>query len=310
MLSSLVGPEIADNIVNVTFPSNRRISKWPENDLKTEMSILLEKEVSDIQCGCRDLRCIFEDATNGLLGTTLKKKINLLRPVDYGATEKDSDFDKSARWIYSNSKTYKNNVEDESGNQALDRVKLNIHRVAQFGEPWNMSIIQELHLACAPELKETDDAERESHREAKYPSSPGGRFLLNYAIDLMKNGQLNSVTKKNSLDAAAFLLSSIIRSHAFSDGNGRTARAAYVCALQQGNHAFVAPRFEIENEMHRMDRMEEGDSPDPTTTTDTGTTQAAGRGLSYNIADYEDTYPVPYPGIIYLNYIDVPVEYG
>jgi hypothetical protein len=53
-------------------------------------------------------------------------------------------------------------------------------------------------------------------------------------------------------DYALYLLATVVRAHGFTDGNGRTARAAYALAMLRGGVAFRAPTNQFETSLHGL----------------------------------------------------------
>lgn len=111
---------------------------------------------------------------------------------------------------------------------------------------------------------------RATHPDPNYPGSGGGRYLHQYSSQLSRQLQASALmprtlmlpsgtpapnaNNKNMLvlpthflptsnytNIACFLFGSYMRSHGFTDGNGRTVRCIFACAIIKSGVPFVAP---------------------------------------------------------------------
>lgn len=87
----------------------------------------------------------------------------------------------------------------------------------------------------------------------KYPSSYFGAAVLKRALRELKTTPVPAARHDRWYDWGLYLFAAIMTSQAFSDGNKRTARFAYMAMLQKGDVPFMAPTAALGAELAQMD---------------------------------------------------------
>ncbi len=124
-----------------------------------------------------------------------------------------------------------------------------------------VSMRQDL-VALGPDTRVLDDiyrkvvlnppAYRAPNVQTTYPSSIGGRYLLEWIFCQMANFPYPPVGDPLWDDLALFFLGAIVTVQAFTDGNKRVGRIAYAIVLLKGGRPFKAPSVTLENELYHM----------------------------------------------------------
>lgn len=98
----------------------------------------------------------------------------------------------------------------------------------------------------------TDKPYRGPNPEPKYPSSFGGKHLLEDIFKSTAAVRWPDRGNEHWDDFALFYLGSIVTVQAFVDGNKRVGKMAYALTLIKGGRPFRAPVPRLENELYRM----------------------------------------------------------
>jgi hypothetical protein len=98
----------------------------------------------------------------------------------------------------------------------------------------------------------TDRPFRGPNPSAKYPSSFGGKHLLEEIFKSTGAVRWPARGHEHWDDYALFYLGSIVTVQAFPDGNKRVGKMAYAITLIKGGRPFRAPVLRLENELYRM----------------------------------------------------------
>jgi hypothetical protein len=84
----------------------------------------------------------------------------------------------------------------------------------------------------------------------KIPASATGAWLLSESLGFVRAALAGGGPPWQEL--ALYMLGMLIRSHGFTDGNGRTARGAYAVLMLRGAVPFVAPTIAFEQTLHQL----------------------------------------------------------
>jgi len=98
---------------------------------------------------------------------------------------------------------------------------------------------------------------RSPNATTAYPSSIGGRFLLELIFGWTSSAVWPAPGDAQWLDVALFYLGAVAAVQGYPDGNKRAARMGYAITLLKGKRPFVAPSPGLESELVRM----RGDGP-------------------------------------------------
>ena len=176
---------------------------------------------------------------------------NVIVPLaTYGALPADIDRVKAAKWICFASNTL------GGGNQAGVATVLNLIHQNNL----RLDSIVNLRLINTAINSIGGGGPAPAYRgialpPSRIPSSPLGAWLLQESLTFIGNYAANigqPAGPASWLDLGLYLLGATIRSHGFTDGNGRTARALYASCLLRGGVAFVAPTNGYEQTLHQL----------------------------------------------------------
>lgn len=247
-LARLVSDDTAAAAVEMTYQIDSGLAQGDEDRLVADFKLMLQKELNDVLSGHYDLGRIAVDAGVGKFRQQAAAG-GFSAPADYGAATTDSDLLKAAKWVSYKSASL-TPVQGGGGNpSALVAIEAAI-KMATNMNLWNANLATYLHKQCAP--PGTFDELRGIMPGAKYPSTAGGRFLIQAAFKQMAGIAKPGLNDSKWYDVAGFLFGSIVRAHSFSDGNGRVARAAYAAAVIKGGLPFAAPTKAMEDEMCKL----------------------------------------------------------
>jgi len=108
--------------------------------------------------------------------------------------------------------------------------------------------LDRIHAALCPHAPGT----RMPNPEVSYPSSVGGRHLLETIFEWTAEAEWPLPGDEAWLDVALFYLGAIGTVQGYPDGNKRIARMAYTITLLRGRRPFLAPNAELEEQLIRM----------------------------------------------------------
>jgi len=109
-------------------------------------------------------------------------------------------------------------------------------------------VLDRIHARLFPEAP----AQRSPNPTVAYPSSIGGRHLLETVFGWTADALWPRPGDPGWLDVALFYLGAIGSAQGFADGNKRMARFAYALTLIRGSRRFVAPGDALERMLIRM----------------------------------------------------------
>lgn len=109
-------------------------------------------------------------------------------------------------------------------------------------------LLDSLHAKLSPDAP----AHRSSNPETPYPSSVGGRHLLELVFEWTAEAEWPRPGDIWWLDVALFYLGAIGTVQGYADGNKRAARMAYSLILLRGRRPFIAPSPELELDLFQM----------------------------------------------------------
>lgn len=224
-------------------------SRW-QGFLDNKRSQLEKQRKRAIACKSH-INWLFQEAMTGKLAKELRKPENIKLESRYGATDKDIDAVKGAKWIMDCSHSI-NNPHSPNSN-----VSITVDEVANLIIECNrkqMSVFDIKTLEFLHEgLVKGKKIERRGYLDASNPFTTSGvaRFLQRAVAEKVSSlGARSKFLKDEDWDnIACFFLGAYMRSHGFSDGNGRPNRALFVLTMIQGFRPFVAPTgaFEQDN---------------------------------------------------------------
>lgn len=87
----------------------------------------------------------------------------------------------------------------------------------------------------------------------KYPSSFGGRFLLDFIFKLTAGLRWPARGDGKWDDYALFYLGAIVAVQGFTDGNKRVGKLAYAITLLRSGRSFRAPTIQLENDLYQLE---------------------------------------------------------
>ncbi len=175
-----------------------------------------------------------------------------MNPVDYGAKDTDSNLDKATQYIIFTSNTLKNTA--DSATAPVTRVAIrNMFQQAAGHDVRTEKTMRDLHGACVDTA--TIPASRSTNTTAPYPGVGGGAYLLAASMNMARSMQLPAAASVEWFDLACYMLGSVIRSHGFTDGNGRAGRAAYAVAMLRGGVTFRPLKVDEEKLLHGLTKV-------------------------------------------------------
>jgi len=171
--------------------------------------------------------------------------------ADYGAKDTDTGLAKASQYIIFTSNSLKKTA-DAGGAVTRGAITAALENAAQY-DPRSEATLRDLHRRIVDQttLKPT----RCMDKGAPYPSTGGAGFLLETTFAMAKGIPLPPHGDAAWFDLACFLLGASIRSHGFTDGNGRIGRAAFATAMLKGGGTFVALKVEAEKLIHGLDSV-------------------------------------------------------
>lgn len=176
-----------------------------------------------------------------------------LAVTDYGARATDSDLDKATAWIISSSNSLVRSADDPSAPVNRTKVRAALQTASTTMDIRSENTLRYLHTQLVNQagLRPT----RGPAKEAPYPTTGGAGFLLEKTFDLAQGIQLPAHADQKWFDLACYLFGAVVRSHGFTDGNGRVGRGAYAAAMLTGGVAFVALKPSAEKLIHGLDSV-------------------------------------------------------
>ncbi len=247
-LFNVVGDPTARDVIDLIVTHNCTAAinaGWSYDQLFGAADQYITADIANILGASLRLANLVGDFQAGLLGPQIAGP-NILAPANYHVAVGDNAATQAAKWICNSSNTL------GMGHLAA------VRNVLQLAIAGNLDMENRQHLLMinnATNLGAAGPAFRGvALPPGKIPSSPSGAWLLNQALILIHgHAALGGVGNPTWRDLACYLLGAIIRCHGYTDGNGRTARAAYaICVLRGGGAGFDAPTVAFEQTLHGL----------------------------------------------------------
>jgi hypothetical protein len=177
---------------------------------------------------------------------------DVMTPAEYKANDADSNLDKATRWIISSSTSLVKSADDPNAPVNANKIKTAL-QTASAMDIRAEATLRYLHreLVNQATLRPT----RGPAKEAPYPSTGGAGFLLKTTFDLAQGIGLPAPNDPRWFNLACYLFGAVVRSHGFTDGNGRVGRGAYAAAMLAGGLPFVALKPSAEKLIHGLDHV-------------------------------------------------------
>lgn len=172
---------------------------------------------------------------------------------DYGARASDSDLDKATAWIISSSNSLVKSADDSNAPVNRAKVRAALQKASTSMDIRAEDTLRYLHTQLVNQagLRPT----RGPAKEAPYPSTGGAGFLLETSFRLAQGINLPAHADRRWFDLACYLFGAVVRSHGFTDGNGRVGRGAYAAAMLTGGVSFQALKPSTEKLIHGLDNV-------------------------------------------------------
>lgn len=167
----------------------------------------------------------------GKLASTVAAK-HKIAPAKFKSKDDDADLTKAAKWI-----AFSSNSDKANFDKAVAGYEKILSAAVKMTAPNKWDHIKAFHKAVL-NIKE-DKGFRNVVAGNMITSSPTGSALLKTAVTTIETKTPGQGACKWE-DLAVYLMSSVIRSHGFIDGNGRAARALFALAMLKGNVPFWA----------------------------------------------------------------------
>lgn len=173
-------------------------------------------------------------------------------PATYGCVGTDSNLDKAVKYIVHTSNSLRNTADSLGAPVTRQGIRLALQNAALY-DVRSEATLRDLHrrLVDQSTLKES----RCMNTQAPYPSTGGAGFLLEATFSMARGIELPAQGHANWFNVACYLLGAAIRSHGFTDGNGRVGRAAYAAAMLKGGVPFVALEVDAEKLIHGLSQV-------------------------------------------------------
>lgn len=227
------------------------VNKDTQADFWKQMNAMLQHELNCVLNGHYHIGSLLIKARTSSFAQEMDQQT--MTPDKYGALAADADLLKAAKWLCNSSTSLKGNVGGGGGGGpiSISKVQGALDHVVNSG----MSV-QDVAFARYLHAEVVDQAKLPKSRgistEAKYPSIGGGRFLLESTFNLARGYTLPKAGSELWIGYGSFLFGGLVRSHGFTDGNGRVARAAYACARIKGGVPFAALTVEAEKKLSEL----------------------------------------------------------
>jgi hypothetical protein len=176
----------------------------------------------------------------------------IMPSADYNARDTDSNEDRATAYIVHTSNSLKTSADVPNAPITRTGVKDALRNAAMY-DVRSETVLRDLHRRSVNQasLKPT----RCMAKNAPYPSTGGAAYLLTKTFELARGFPAPPAGSLRWFDLSCFLLGAVIRSHGFTDGNGRVGRAAYAAAMLKGQRHFVALRVDAEKLIHGLSQV-------------------------------------------------------
>ena len=232
------------------FSGKYSYRKENEADANKMLGMLLQHELNCVlqahyYIGSLAVRARMGEFSNTLAGETMA-------PADYGAKVGDSNLEKATRYLIFTSNSLKNTADQNGAPVTAQGIKSAIENASMYDTRSELTL-RDLHRRCVDQagLKPS----RGTDLQVAYPSTGGAGFLLESTFNMAKGLALPPNEDARWFDLACFLLGAVIRSHGFTDGNGRVGRAAFAATLVKGGLPFAPLKVSAEKLLHGLDKV-------------------------------------------------------
>jgi hypothetical protein len=106
-------------------------------------------------------------------------------------------------------------------------------------------LLDRIHAQIVPDAPKA----RSPNPATAYPSSIGGRYLLELIFELTAGTEWPGRGDEHWIDVALFYLGAVTTVQGYPDGNKRIGRLAYAITLLKGSRPFVAPSLPLEADL-------------------------------------------------------------
>jgi len=258
-LASEASKTTAENVASLLFLAQVKLTNpeglyvtVPEDqadDYLDEMDVILHAECDQIAGTRAHVSSLIEEASAGQLHQRLEGMIEPEPTPDRKERRNPpppgiaGEIIKAANWI---SRSIHGNRKD----LVLASLNRHVHQSAHEG-PLGKSpkLLDQIYT----EIVEGAPKYRGPNPENAYPSSGGGRYLLEEMFRWTAEALWPMTGDRAWQDVALFYLGAIGTVQGFPDGNKRVARMAYAITLLKGGLPFIAPNSRLEAELIRMD---------------------------------------------------------
>jgi len=240
-----------DRKVRETNPGNGYIlTTESRSDYSDQMDGLLQIEFAQITAKRTYAAELLDAASNGQLRRRLDEAAapedsDTGTPQSGRPEARDAEIRKACDWIC------RSVHGDGNESEEMVREMLTEHVVnAPPGEVLGPTpaLLDRIHARIASDAPR----HRSPNPATAYPSSIGGRYLLETVFSWTADALWPTPGDEQWLDVALFYLGAVGTVQGYPDGNKRAARMAYAITLLRGKHRFVAPSAALQAELIQM----------------------------------------------------------
>lgn len=227
-----------------------RYSPSGKGDYEKMLKALLQHEINTVLNANYYIGSLYSQARANKFSMEMRRET--MSPADFGARDDDSNVDKATSYIIFTSNSLKNTADNPGAAVTRNAIALALQNAAMY-DVRSEATLRDLHrrLVDQSTLKPT----RCMDKSAPYPSTGGAGYLLEHTFGLAKGLRLPAEESPAWFDLACFLLGGVIRSHGFTDGNGRVGRAAFAAAMLKGGLRFRALKVDAEKKVHGLSKV-------------------------------------------------------
>ena len=219
-------------------------------DYEKMLKALLQHEINVVLTSNYYIGSLYSQALGNKFSLEMRR--DAMSPTDFGARDDDTNVDKAASYIIFTSNSLKNSADTPGAAVTRSAIALALQNAALY-DVRSEATLRDLHrrLVDQSTLKPT----RSMDKSAPYPSTGGAGYLLQHTFEMAKGIRLPAQGSPAWFDLACFLLGGVIRSHGFTDGNGRVGRAAFAAAMLKGGLNFRALKVDAEKKVHGLSKV-------------------------------------------------------
>lgn len=242
-LAEMIGADRAEEVVRLLYGREARDSDPAERYVIVPCGDLAQysrRIDMSLQAECSQIEAVEAHAA-ALLRAAVEGALRPALGVAAGKVAGPEDIDLAAGWI--------------GRTLHADRTPAIRATLAEFaGGPANRAlgatpeILDRIHARLFPEAPDR----RSPNPDVAYPSSVGGRHVLEKVFSWTADAVWPRPGEASWLDVALFFLGAVGTAQGYADGNKRMARFAYALTLLRGRHPFVAPGEALEQTLIRM----------------------------------------------------------